>query len=85
MLQRHINNIPTQQIGKLKASAVQAQKYLDSISDLAAKGQYNEDYERFNNPNSPLNWDTIKNGVWNRSSAAAYKAYNSMYILHLKA
>lgn len=54
MLQRHINNIPTQQIGKLKASAVQAQKYLDSISELAAKGQYNEDYERFNNPNSHL-------------------------------
>lgn len=73
MLQRHINNIPTQQIGKLKASAVQAQKYLDSISDLNAKGLYNADYERFFNPDSPDKWDTIKNGVWNRSSAAAYK------------
>lgn len=73
MLQRHINNIPTQQIGKLKASAVQAQKYLDSISDLAAKGLYNEDYERFNNPYSPDDWDTMKNGVWNRSSAMSYK------------
>lgn len=73
MLQRHINNIPTQQIGKLKASAVQAQKYLDSISDLDAKGLYNEDYERFNNPYSPDNWDTMKNGVWSRSSAKSYK------------
>ena len=73
MLQRHINNTPTQQIGKLKASAIQAQKYLDSISDLAAKGLYNEDYERFNNPYSPDNWDTMKNGVWNRSSAMSYK------------
>lgn len=73
MLQRHINNIPTQQIGKLKASAVQAQKYLDSISDLAAKGLYNEDYERFNNPYSPDNWDTMKNGVWSRSNAMSYK------------
>ena len=73
MLQRHINNIPTQQIGKLKASAVQAQKYLDSISDLNAKGLYNADYERFFNPDSPDKWDTIKNGVWNRSSAMAYK------------
>ena len=73
MLQRHINNIPTQQIGKLKSSAIQAQKYLDSISDLAAKGLYNEDYERFNNPYSPDNWDTMKNGVWNRSSAMSYK------------
>lgn len=73
MLQRHINNIPTQQIGKLKASAIQAQKYLDSISDLAAKGLYNEDYERFNNPYSPDDWDTMKNGVWNRSSAMSYK------------
>lgn len=73
MLQRHINNIPTQQIGKLKASAIQAQKYLDSISDLNAKGLYNADYERFFNPDSPDKWDTIKNGVWNRSSAMAYK------------
>lgn len=73
MLQRHINNIPTQQIGKLKASAVQAQKYLDSISDLNAKGLYNADYERFFNPDSLDKWDTIKNGVWNRSSAMAYK------------
>ena len=73
MLQRHINNIPTQQIGKLKASAIQAQKYLDSISDLAAKGLYNEDFERFNNPYSPDDWDTMKNGVWNRSSAMSYK------------
>lgn len=73
MLQRHINNIPTQQIGKLKASAIQAQKYLDSISDLAAKGLYNEDYERFNNPYSPDDWDTMKNGVWNRSRAMSYK------------
>lgn len=73
MLQRHINNIPTQQIGKLKSSAIQAQKYLDSISDLAAKGLYNEDYERFNNPYSPDNWDTMKNGVWSRSSAMSYK------------
>lgn len=73
MLQRHINNIPTQQIGKLKSSAIQAQKYLDSISDLAAKGLYNEDYERFNNPYSPDDWDTMKNGVWNRSSAMSYK------------
>lgn len=73
MLQRHINNIPTQQIGKLKASAVQAQKYLDSISDLNANGLYNADYERFFNPDSPDKWDTIKNGVWSRSSAMAYK------------
>lgn len=73
MLQRHINNIPTQQIGKLKASAVQAQKYLDSISDLAAKGLYNDDYEKFNNQYSPDSWDTIKNGIWNRSSAMSYK------------
>lgn len=73
ILQRHINNIPTQQIGKLKSSAIQAQKYLDSISDLAAKGLYNEDYERFNNPYSPDDWDTMKNGVWNRSSAMSYK------------
>lgn len=73
MLQRHINNIPTQQIGKLKSSAVKAQKYLDSISDLAAKGLYNEDYERFNNPYSPDDWDTMKNGVWNRSIAMSYK------------
>lgn len=73
VLSRHINNIPIQQIGKLKASAVQAQKYLDSISDLTARGLYNDDYERFNNPYSPTDWDTMKNGVWNRSSAAAYK------------
>lgn len=73
MLQRHINNIPTQQIVKLKASAVQAQKYLDSISDLNAKGLYNADYERFFNQDSLDKWDTIKNGVWNRSSAIAYK------------
>ena len=73
ILSRHINNIPAQEVSKLKASAVQAQKYIDSINELSARGLYNDDYEKFNNPNSIYSWDTMKNGVWNTSSAHSYK------------
>lgn len=55
-------------VNKLKQSATIGQKYLTSAAELQAKGLYNPDYENRYLGYDIKNWDTLKNGVWNRMS-----------------
>lgn len=68
LLAKMSRNIPYDAINKLQQSAKVGQKYLENMADLQAKGLYNPDYENRYLGYNLKDWDTLKDGVWNRLS-----------------
>lgn len=78
ILAREMRNIPYAQLGELRQSAKTAEEYLRNRGQMAAKGLWNEDFERFLlNGNSIEGWNTAQNGVWNRTSPVEYQDLNT--------
>ena len=65
-----IASVPSGQLAKLKASAAQGLQALKVKAELEAKGLYSQDYQDFldkmNGRTSFKDWDTLKDGVYNR-------------------
>lgn len=65
-------------LGRLKASAAAMAAYEQSRAKAIEEGQYNEDYLNFldekNGRVSPKNWDTTKNGVFNRTAVERFES-----------
>lgn len=72
-ISRWINNIPTGDINKLKMGSKIAQEYLRNRAALEAQNKYNDDFEKFVNGGKSIeNWDTLKDGMWNRQSPSEF-------------
>lgn len=63
--------IPYTDINRLKQSALIQQEYLKNRDKLDAEGKYNEDYEKNYLNYDISNWDTLKNGIWQRYSPSS--------------
>lgn len=69
-----IYSMPTGEIAKLRQSADAAKEYIKNRGILEAAGKWDPNFERFANQGSMLeDWDTMSNGVWNRTSPAELK------------
>ena len=64
-------------LGKLKASAAAMAAYEQSRAKAIEEGKYNADYLRFldkqTNRVSPENWDTVSNGVFDRTAVERFE------------
>lgn len=70
---RYIANVPSGKIAQMKQSAENAKQYLQQKAKLQAAGKWNEAYERYLLGGKSLeNWDTARDGVWNRVSPSEY-------------
>lgn len=76
-ISRWVNNMPTGKINQLKQSAATANEYLKNKAALEAKGLWNPALERqILNGRSLEDWDTARDGMWQRTSPAEYKDLN---------
>lgn len=72
-ISRWINNIPTGDVNKLKMGSKIAQEYLRNRAALEAQNKYNDDFEKYVNGGKSIeNWDTLKDGMWNRQSPSEF-------------
>ena len=81
LLARTLNNLPYWELAKVRQSAKDADQYLKNRAELESKGLWSPEYENWILKQEGLpsfeNWDSTKNGVWNRISPAAYQDLNS--------
>lgn len=81
LLARTLNNLPYAELAKVRQSAKDADQYLKNRAELESKGLWSPEYENWILKQEGLpnfeNWDSTKNGVWNRISPAAYQDLNS--------
>lgn len=68
ILAKASRDLPYDTINRLKQGAAIGQEYLKNMAKLQAQGLYNPDYEERYLGYDIRNWDTLKNGVWNRLS-----------------
>lgn len=69
-----IYSMPTGDIAKLRQSAAAAEEYIKNRGILEASGKWDPNFERFANNGQILeDWDTIGDGVWNRTAPAELK------------
>lgn len=68
-----INNVPYADLQKLKYSAKAQEDYNNSVRQLKANGLYSKEFEDLEG-GGPENYDTLKNGIWNRQSPTPYKS-----------
>ena len=68
ILAKASRDLPYDTINRLKQGAAIGQEYLKNMAKLQAQGLYNPDYEERYLGYDIRNWDTLKNGVWNRYS-----------------
>lgn len=69
-----IYSMPTGDIAKVRQSAEAAKEYIKNRGKLQATGAWDPDFERFANNGQILeDWDTMGNGVWNRTSPSELK------------
>lgn len=74
-----IYSMPTGDIAKLRQSAEAAKEYIKNRGILEAAGKWDPNFERFANQGSMLeDWDTMSNGVWNRTSPAELKTLKEL-------
>lgn len=78
MISRYVNNMPTGDINRLKQSAVVASDYIKNRGKLIAEGLWNPEYEKYLlGGRSIEDWDTTKDGLWNRESPDQYVDLNT--------
>ena len=69
-----INNVPTAELNKRRASAKNAEEYLKNRAALQRAGKYNPDYEQFTLDGKSLEtWNTDVDGPWMRTSPMEYQ------------
>ena len=74
-----INNIDTGKIAKLRSSRDAANEYLKNKGILQAQGKWDPNFENFANNGQMLeNWDTLRNGIWNRTSPTEVKTLKEL-------
>lgn len=75
-IQKAINSIPYGELQKLKMGAEAAKQYLINRGNLSTKRKYNKDYEDYTLKQLGIpsfeDYDTLKNGVWTRTSPEEY-------------
>ena len=73
-----INNVPTAELNKRRASAKNAEEYLKNRAALQRAGKYNPDYEQFTLGGKSLEtWNTDVDGPWMRTSPMEYQTIQS--------
>lgn len=81
MLLSRMRNVPYAKLNQMRQSAAAANEYLKNMADLAKQNLYNSDYENFLLSSQGLpnlqNWDSSRNGIWNRTSPYEYKDLNA--------
>ena len=78
MISQLINNMPYGDIAKLRTSAENAKEYLKNKAALEAQGKYSADLEERFLGYDISNWDTTKNGAWNRVSPTQMKSLKEL-------
>lgn len=74
-----INSINVGDIAKLRSSAENAKEYIKNRGILEASGKWDPEFEKFANYGQTLEgWDTIGNGIWNRTSPAEVKTLKEL-------
>ena len=73
-----INNMPYGEIAKLRTSADAAKEYIKNRGILEAAGKYNKDLEERYLGYDINGWDTLNNGVWNRTSPTEMKTLKEL-------
>lgn len=68
-----INSVPYADLQKLKQSAKAQEEYNQAKRTLKAQGLFNEEFETLEG-GGPINYDTLKNGIWSRQSPTPYKS-----------
>lgn len=73
-LQKVIRDVPRQKLSKLRQSAKIGQEYLENRAKLQAQGLWNPEFENFLLGGQSFDaWDTMGNGMWNRTSPMEYR------------
>ena len=82
VLSRMMRNIPYAKLANIRQSAAAANEYLKNRGTMAAKGLYNDDYERWiltrNGMPDFEHWDSSVNGAWTRTSPNEYQDLNTV-------
>lgn len=82
VLSRMMRNIPYAKLANIRQSAAIANEYLKNRGSMAAKGLYNDDYERWilkqNGMPDFEHWDSSVNGAWTRTSPNEYQDLNTV-------
>lgn len=68
-----INSVPYADLQRLRSSAKAQEEYNQAKRSQIAQGLFNEDFERLEG-GGPINYDTLKNGIWTRQSPTPYKS-----------
>lgn len=78
LIQNFINTRPYGEMAKLRQSAEAAQQYVKNRDELKRQGLYSEAMDKWENPISVNDWDTMKNGAWTTTSPSVFKTYDQM-------
>lgn len=82
VLSRMMRNVPYAKLANIRQSAAIASEYLKNRGSMAAKGLYNDDYERWilkqNGMPDFEHWDSSVNGAWTRTSPNEYQDLNTV-------
>lgn len=82
MIESVIRNTNYGALSKLKASAQSGTPYLKMLGELKAKGLYNSDFQHWINQKNGVqdfeNWDTLKDGVFQKTSPDIYADMNQL-------
>ena len=78
LIQNFINTRPYGEMAKLRQSAEAAQQYVKNRDELKRQGLYSEAMDKWENPVSVNDWDTMKNGAWTTTSPSVFKTYDQM-------
>lgn len=74
-----INNIDVGSVAKLRSSAENAREYIKNRGILEASGKWDPNFENFANQGRSLdNWNTLGNGIWDRTSPAEVKTLKEL-------
>lgn len=78
LLGRLVNNVNYGDLARLRQSAKEAEEYVKNRDELKRNGLYSYEMDKWENPISIENWDTLKNGTWTSTSPSQYKTYDQM-------
>lgn len=78
LLSKLVNNVNYGDLARLRQSAKEAEEYVKNRDELKRNGLYSYDMDKWENPISIENWDTLKNGAWTSTSPSQYKTYDQM-------
>lgn len=79
LISRYIANVPTDKLNQMKQSAENATAYNAAKAKMIADGTYSQEMADFLGED-PSNWDTMKNGVYNRVAPTRFNTIEDMLL-----